>query len=144
MWFTEPHMLAAGFGANGGDAVSRIVWRAALVGVAVWSVVAFIAYSVVDMVGSGASTYGTVPGFPAEPFTFAWIAAKAHGLGLSAVAAGWLVGAAMILGGAALFQRFFGRPTGALPKPRSFGSSIPSGTFTGTRRPGLFARLLGR
>jgi hypothetical protein len=124
--------------------VSKIVWRAALVGVAVWSLVAFIAYSVVDVVGTGASTYGTVPGFPAEPFTFAWIAAKFHGLGLSAVGAGWLVGTAVILGGAALFQRFFGGPVRALPKPRSFGSSIPSGTFTGARRPGLFARLLGR
>jgi hypothetical protein len=137
-------MLAAGFWPMGGDAVSRIVWRAALVGVAVWSVVAFVTYSVVDLVGSGASTYGTVPGFPAEPFTFAWIAAKAHGIGLSAVAAGWLVGTAMILGGAALFQRFFGWPARLATRPRSFGSSIPSGTFDGPRRPGLFGRLLGR
>jgi hypothetical protein len=114
------------------------------VGVAVWSVVAFVTYSVVDMVGSGASAYGTVPGFPAEPFTFAWIAAKLHTAGLSAVAAGWLVGALLILCGAALFQRFFGGGTRAVPQRRSYGSSIPSGTFGGRPRPGLIARLLGR
>ena len=108
--------------------MSKIVWRFALAGVAVWSVVAFLTYSVVDLVGSGASAYGTVPGFPAEPFSFAWIAAKAHTVGLSAVAAGWLAGAAMILGAAFLFQRLFGRRR-AVHAPRSYGSSIPSGPF---------------
>ncbi len=124
--------------------MSRIVWRIALVGVAIWSVVAFLTYSVVDLVGSGASTYGTVPGFPAEPFTFSWIAAKLHTVGLSAVAFGWLVGAAVILGSAALFQRFFGGSARAIPERRSYGSSIPSGTFGDRPRSGLFGRILGR
>ncbi len=124
--------------------MARIVWRFALVGVAIWSVVAFLTYSVIDLVGSGASAYGTVPGFPAEPFTFAWIAAKLHAVGVSAVAFGWLVGASVILGGAALFQRFFGGGQRRLPERRSYGSSIPSGSFSERPRAGLFGRILGR
>lgn len=124
--------------------MSRIVWWFALVGVAVWSVVALLTYSVVDLVGSGASSYGTVPGFPAEPLSFAWIAAKLHTVGLSAVMLGWLVGAAVILGSAALFQRLFGRARRNIPEHRSYGSSIPSGTFGDRPRSGLFGRILGR
>lgn len=110
--------------------MTRIVWWGALVGAAFWSIFALIGYAVVDTVGSGASSYGTVPGFHPEPFTFAWIAARAHGFGLFAVLAGWLVGLAMIFGTAALFQRLFGkRRVPPVPAPKSWGSSIPSGTF---------------
>lgn len=126
--------------------MTRIVWWGAVVGAAFWSVFAFVAYAVVDTVGGGAASYGTVPGFPPEPFTFAWIAAKAHGLGLSSIAAGWLIGLAMIFGSAALFQRLFGRRRPALsaPPPRSWGSSIPSGSFGGQRPQTLRQRLFGR
>ena len=105
--------------------MTRIVWWGAFVGAAFWSVFSLVAYAVVDTVGAGASSYGTVPGFPPEPFTFAWIAARVHGLGVSAVGVTWLIGMALILGSAALFQRFFGRRRPALPQaPRSWGSSI--------------------
>jgi hypothetical protein len=125
--------------------MTRIVWWGAFVGAAFWSVFAFVAYAVVDTVGTGASSYGTVPGFPPEPFTFAWIAAKAHGLGLSSIAAAWLIGLAMIFGSAALFQRLFGRRRPALsPPPRGWGSSIPSGSLGGTAPPTLKQRLFGR
>lgn len=108
-------------------AMTRIVWWGALIGAAFWSVFSLVAYAVVDTVGAGASSYGTVPGFPPEPFTFAWIAARVHGLGVSAVVVTWFVGTAAILGSAALFQRFFGRRRAALPRaPQSWGSSIPA------------------
>ena len=123
----------------------KIVWRAALVGMAFWSVFAWIAYSLVDIFGSGAASVGTVPGFPAEPFTFAWIAAKLHGLGLSAVFTGWLIGIAVILGIASLVQRLFGlRPPERLPGRQSWGSSIPSGSFGSSPRPGVLRRLVPR
>lgn len=126
--------------------MSRIVWRAAWVGIAVWSVVAWIAYQVVDLFGTGASSVGTVPGFPAEPFTFAWIAARVHSLGLSAVFAGWLVGVAAILGIASLTRRVFGPPPRpSIPQRQSWGSSIPSGSFDARApRAGVFGRLFGR
>ncbi|MDP3545256.1 MAG: hypothetical protein Q8S29_03670 [Phreatobacter sp.] len=125
--------------------MTRIVWWGALVGAAFWSVFAFLAYAVVDTVGVGASSYGTVPGFPPEPFTFAWIAARAHGLGVSSIAAVWLIGLAMIFGSAALFHRLFGRRSPSLPPaPRSWGSSIPSGNFNIAARPTLKQRLFGR
>ncbi|MGU9980771.1 hypothetical protein ACJ4V0_12100 [Phreatobacter sp. HK31-P] len=125
--------------------MTRIVWWGALVGAAFWSVFAFVAYAVVDTVGVGASSYGTVPGFPPEPFTFAWIAARAHGLGVSSIAAVWLIGLVIIFGSAALFHRLFGRRVPALPPtPRSWGSSIPSGSFNVSARPTLKQRLFGR
>lgn len=116
--------------------MTRIVWWGALVGAAMWSIFSLVAYAVVDTVGAGASSYGTVPGFPPEPFTFAWIAARVHGLGVSAVTVTWLVGMALILGSAALFQRFFGRRRQALPQaPRSWGSSIPAPPPAGSHPP---------
>lgn len=118
--------------------MTRIVWWGAAIGAAFWSVFALVGYAVVDTVGSGAASYGTVPGFPAEPFTFAWIAARAHGLGLFAILAGWLVGLAMIFGAAALFQRLFGRRRPPQVRaPQSWGSSIPSGSFGGQSPPTL-------
>jgi len=125
--------------------MTRIVWWGAFVGAAFWSVFALVAYAVVDTVGTGASSYGTVPGFPAEPFTFAWIAARVHALGLSSIFAGWLVGMAMILGSAALFQRLFGpRRAPVASAPRSWGSSIPSGSSPLPRRPTIAERFFGR
>ena len=121
--------------------MTRIVWWGAAVGAAFWSVFALVGYAVVDTVGSGASSNDTVPGFPPEAFTFAWIAARAHGLGLFAVLAAWLVGLAVIFGGAALFQRLFGRRRPPLVRgPQSWGSSIPSGTFGGQPPPPLKQR----
>jgi hypothetical protein len=123
----------------------KIVWRTALVGMGFWSIFAWIAYSLVDVFGTGASTVGTVPGFPPEPFSFAWIAAKFHGLGLSAVFVGWAIGIGMILAVTLLIQRLFGlSPRDTLPGRRSWGSSIPSGSFDARPKPGVFHRLFGR
>lgn len=114
-------------------AVTRAAWIAAWIGAAFWSLFALVAYATVDMVGTGAASYGTVPGFPAEPFTFAWIAARLHGASLWAVALSWLAGLAVIFGGAAIVQKLFGgamRPaigSSLPPGRRSWGSSIPSG-----------------
>jgi 4-hydroxybenzoate polyprenyltransferase len=107
----------------------KIVWWGAFVGAAFWSVFAWIAYAVVDTVGTGAASVGTVPGFPAEPFTFAWIAALVHGLGVSAVTVTWLFGLAFIFGVPLVLQRVFGRrrAQAELPARHSWGSSIPSG-----------------
>lgn len=109
--------------------MTRIVWWGALVGAAMWSIFSLVAYAVVDTVGAGASSYGTVPGFPPEPFTFAWIAALVHSLGVSAVTVTWLFGLAFIFGVPLVLQRIFGRRRAqpALPARHSWGSSIPSG-----------------
>ena len=124
----------------------KFVWSAALIGMVFWSIFAWIAYTVIDVFGSGASSVGTVPGFPPEPFTFAWIAAKLHGLGLSAVFGGWLIGIVVIFAGVSLTQRFFGpRPRDRISGRRSWGSSIPSGYFNEPpRRQGVLQRLFGR
>lgn len=115
----------------------KIVWWGAFVGAAFWSVFAWVAYAVVDTVGNGASSVGTVPGFPAEPFTFAWIAALVHGFGVSAVTVTWLVGIAFIFAVPAVLQRIFGRrrAQASLPARQAGGSSIP-GQSWGSSIPG--------
>lgn len=110
-------------------AITKTAWAFAWIGAAFWSLFALVAYATVDMVGTGASSYGTVPGFPPEPFTFAWIAARLSSASLWAVTLGWLAGLAAMFGGAAIVQKLFGAARPALPPGRqSWGSSIPSGS----------------
>lgn len=109
------------------SAVTKLAWASAWIGGAFWSLFALVAYATVDMVGTGASSYGTVPGFPPEPFTFAWIAARLHGASLWAVGLSWLAGLGLMFGSAALVQKFFGGGPALPPGRRSWGSSIPSG-----------------
>ena len=52
----------------------RFVWWGAFAGAAVWSFVALMSYLVFDTIGTGMVSYGSVPGFTPEPFSFAWIA----------------------------------------------------------------------
>jgi len=114
----------------------RFVWWGAFAGAAVWSFVALVSYLVFDTIGAGMASYGTVPGFTPEPFSFAWIAARAHSLGIGAIALGWLCGLAVIFGLTAILHRIFGRRAArALPGRRSWGSSIPSGRPGQARTP---------
>lgn len=118
--------------------VTRAAWALAWIGAAFWSLFALVAYATVDMVGTGASSYGTVPGFPPEPLSFAWIAARLHGASLWAVGLSWIAGLAVVFGGAAIVQKLVGGGRPALPPGRqSWGSSIPSAApGSGPVRPG--------
>ncbi|MCZ8315981.1 hypothetical protein [Phreatobacter sp.] len=114
----------------------RFVWWGACAGAAVWSFVALMSYLVFDTIGTGMVSYGTVPGFTPEPFSFAWIAAAAHSLGIGAIALGWLFGIAVIFGGTAILHRIFGRRAAPAMRGRtSWGSSIPSGAPGATATP---------
>jgi hypothetical protein len=120
----------------------RFVWWGAFAGAAVWSFVALLSYLVFDTIGTGMVSYGTVPGFTPEPFSFAWIAAAAHSLGIGAIALGWLFGLALIFGATAIIHRIFGRRAArALPGRSSWGSSIPSGPSGTTPTPFRNGRL---
>lgn len=105
----------------------RYVWWGAFAGAAVWSFVALMSYLVFDTIGTGVVSYGSVPGFTPEPFSFSWFATGAHSLGIGAITLGWLFGLAVIFGATAIIHRIFGRRAArALPGRSSWGSSIPS------------------
>ena len=115
----------------------RFVWWGAFAGAAVWSFVALMSYLVFDTIGTGMVSYGSVPGFTPEPFSFAWIAAGAHSIGIGAIMLGWLFGLAVIFGVTAILHRIFGRrAAAALPGRASWGSSIPSAHPVTTPPPG--------
>ena len=79
----------------------RILWIFAWAAVAVWSLIAFVAHSLVDWLGwTTRVTTREVPGFMPEPDSFAALFSILHQTGLSAVVLGWFVVASLILGGA--------------------------------------------
>lgn len=117
---------------------------ATVLGLVGWTLIAWIAYAVVDVFGSGAASVGAVPGFAPEPYTFAWIASQLRGAGLSAVFAVWLIGAAWIAGLSLVAHLIMRKLNPALPRQQSWGSSIASGPAQVQRSRGTLDRLLGR
>ncbi|MGL4288481.1 MAG: hypothetical protein ACRCVA_19180 [Phreatobacter sp.] len=105
----------------------KFIWWGSGIAVALWSIVAFVAYSLIDLFGSSAAGWSNVPGFTPDPYSFGWFADALHSLGLSVVLLVWLVGALGILAGAGIGHAVSGRRRDSLPERRSWGSSIPSG-----------------
>lgn len=100
----------------------KLVWIAAWIGVAFWSLFAGLTYGLFDLV-SGALTAGAQPPPPdtftsGEPHVFEWLhpfVQVGRALGLSAIGAVWVAVSAMILGGAFLVTRFL--PSGRVQPP---------------------------
>lgn len=126
------------------SAMRKALRWATVVGLVGWSLLAWIAYGVVDFAGTGAASLDTVPGFRPEPGSFGALVGLLHGAGLSAVFVAWLVGTAMILGLSFLGHLIVSKVSPALPRRESFGSSIPNGQTGVHRSRGPLTRLLGR
>ena len=105
----------------------KFIWWGTGVAIALWSIVAYVAYALVDLFGSSAASYGSVPGFTPDTYSFGWFAEALHSLGLSAVFLVWLVGTLGILAGACIGHAMTGRRRAELPGRQSWGSTIPSG-----------------
>ena len=98
----------------------KLVWIAAWMGVAFWSLFAVATYGLFDLMAT-AVTGGARPPAPdtfttGEPHVFEWLypfVQIAKGLGLSAIGAVWFTVTAMILGAAFLVTRFL--PSGRQP-----------------------------
>ncbi|MCZ0735784.1 hypothetical protein [Phreatobacter sp. AB_2022a] len=105
----------------------KFIWWGTGIAVALWSIVAYVAYALVDLFGSSAAGYGSVPGFTPDTYSFGWFAEALHSLGLSVVLLVWLVGTLGILAGAGIGHAMTRRRQDSLPGRRSWGSTIPSG-----------------
>ncbi|MBN8939426.1 MAG: hypothetical protein J0H01_08050 [Rhizobiales bacterium] len=113
----------------------KFIWWGTGIAVALWSIVAFVAYSLVDLFGSSAAGLSTVPGFTPDSYSVGWFADALHNLGLSVVFLVWLVGALGLLAGAGIGHALTGGRRDTLPERRSWGSSIPSGPPSAAGRP---------
>jgi len=87
----------------------RLVWAAAWAAVALWSLIAWGAYGLVDVFGGllagGAGSIGVDPS--AGAFV-AWIISALKGLGLFAIVAVWLLVSAAILSVGFVLSKLFG------------------------------------
>ncbi len=86
--------------------MSRLLWVAGWVGVAVWSLLAFAAYGLVDVVGQAAMRNADI--FSADPETVEWIFGTfswARGLSVSIILVVWGVVSLAILAVPWLFDR---------------------------------------
>jgi len=119
----------------------KLVWIAAWIGVAFWSLFAGLTYGLFDLV-SGALTSGAQPPpspdafTTGEPHVFEWLhpfVQVGRALGLSAIGAVWVAVSAMILGSAFLVTRFLPSGRERLP-PRATGRG-PVIETTGVRQP---------
>lgn len=112
--------------------MNKLIWTGAIIGMAAWSLVAFVAHGLVDVFGSAAAGVGSVPGFAPDPFSWSWLAAIARSTGLTAIWGGWAIGMAIIAALAYAASRIVGRRNRRkaerfAPSARSWGSAIPSG-----------------
>lgn len=105
----------------------KFIWWGTGIAVALWSIVAFVAYSLIDLFGSSAAGLSNVPGFTPDSYSVGWFADALHSLGLSVVFLVWLVGTLGLLAGAGIGHALSGGRRDRLPERRSWGSSIPSG-----------------
>jgi hypothetical protein len=90
--------------------MSRLVWTFAWIGVAIWSLVAFLAYGVLDVIGSAAMRNADI--FSADPETVEWIFrvfSWLHGLSTSIALVIWGVVSLAILAVPWLLDRMVGR-----------------------------------
>lgn len=101
-----------------------LIWTAAWLGTAFWSLVAWGAWAFFGLVASVVRTTGggDVPGFPVEPLSVAWLVDWLYGLGGAVFLVVWLVLSASILGIAAIVTGLFfpKRPTLSQPQPPRF------------------------
>jgi hypothetical protein len=90
--------------------VSRLVWALAWIAVAIWSLVAWGTYGLVELFGDVAvRNADVVTGHPETVEFLAWALATLRSLGLVAVVVVWGLVSLLILGVAALVSRLFGR-----------------------------------
>lgn len=90
--------------------MSRLLWLFAWIGVGVWSLVAFLAYGVLDLVGSAAMRNADI--FSSDPETVEWIFRAfswLHGLSTSIALVVWGVVSLAILAVPWLLDRMVGR-----------------------------------
>jgi hypothetical protein len=90
--------------------MSRLFWVLAWVGVGIWSLVAFLAYGVLDVIGSAAMRNADM--FSSDPETVVWIFrvfSWLHGLSTSIALVVWGVVSLAILAVPWLLDRMVGR-----------------------------------
>ncbi len=96
----------------------RAVWIFAWIAVAIWSLVAWGAYGLLDVFGDVAvRNADVVTGHPETVELLAWGLATLRGLGLTAVVVVWGVVSLLILGAAAVLSRIVGHRTTGQERP---------------------------
>jgi hypothetical protein len=106
--------------------MSRLIWVIAWFGIAIWSLVAFLAYGLVDALGSAAMRNADM--FSSDPETVEWVfrvISWIHSLSTSIALVVWGVVSLAILGVPWLLDRMVGRSTvvvrsGAVPPGAPF------------------------
>jgi hypothetical protein len=90
--------------------MSRFVWILAWTAVAIWSLLAWGAYGLLDVFGDVAvRNADVITGDPEIVEFLAWVLATLRSLGLGAVVVVWGLISLLILGTAAILSRLFGR-----------------------------------
>ncbi len=117
----------------------RVVWFFAWAAVAVWSLIAWGAYGLLDLVGGlAAGGAGSIPVDPTASATVAWIVNAVKGLGLFAIVAVWGFVSVVILAFGWIMARVAGGPArvdvsyyqGFIPTvhpPHSYPPGYPGG-----------------
>jgi hypothetical protein len=127
--------------------MTRVIWVLAWSAVVLWSLMALVAYGVIDLVGT-AVTVGAAPLPPdsfrtGDPPPFEWLypfAVAMQRLGLGLIGIGWFLVSAAILGTAwistRLYRAFLGSPSPHPELPMRGNGRVASPWGQGAAEPG--------